>query len=80
MTLFEILYFNRELIKRLQNAGYKLDDCRYIELYNDYERMHSQGDKVTYIVSLLSEKYCVSERKIYSLIKRFGTNCTVGAV
>lgn len=80
MTLFEILYFNRELIKRLQNAGFKHDDCRYIELYNDYERMRADGDKVTYIVSSLSEKYKVSERKIYSIVKRFGTRCTVGAV
>lgn len=80
MTLFEILNFNRELIKRLQSVGFKLDDCRYIELYNDYERMHKQGDKVTYIVSSLSEKYAVSERKIYSIIKRFGTHCTTGAV
>ena len=80
MTLFEILNFNRELIKRLQSVGFKPDDCRYIELYNDYERMHKQGDKVTYIMSSLSEKYAVSERKIYSIIKRFGTHCTTGAV
>ena len=36
MTLFEILYFNRELIKRLQSAGVKFGDCRYIELYIEY--------------------------------------------
>lgn len=80
MTLFEILYFNRELIKRLQRAGFKPDDCRYIELYGEYERMRADGNKVTYIVSSLSEKYKVSERKIYSIVKRFGTRCTVGAV
>lgn len=80
MTLFEILYFNRELIKRLQRAGFKPDDCRYIELYGDYKRMRADGDKVTYIVPCLSEKYKVSERKIYSIVKRFGTRCTVGAV
>lgn len=80
MTLFEILYFNRELIEKLQNLGIKPDDCRYIDLYGDYKRMYFQGDKVTYTVSLLSEKYNVSERKIYSIIKRFGTHCTNDAV
>lgn len=80
MTLFEILNFNRELIGKLSDAGFKPGDCRYIELYRDYERMHGQGDKVTYIVSSLSERYGVSERKIYSIIKRFGTHCTTGAV
>ena len=80
MTLFEIINFNKELIIRLQSVGFKPDDCRYIELYSDYERMYGHGDKVTYIVSYLSEKYNVSERKIYSIIKRSGTHCTTGAV
>lgn len=38
------------------------------------------GEKVTYIVTVLSERYHVSERKVYSLVKRFGQNCKVGAV
>lgn len=80
MTLFEILNFNKELIDRLVSIGFKLEDLRYIELYSDYERMRKQGDKVTYIVSYLSEKYGVSERNIYKIIKHFGTNCKAGAV
>ncbi len=80
MTLFEILNFNKELIDRLVSIGFKLEDLRYIELYSDYERMRKQGDKVTYIVSYLSEKYGVSERNIYKIIKRFGSNCRAGAV
>ena len=58
----------------------KPDDYRYLELYADYKRMRGEGEKVTYIVSVLSGKYRVSERKVYSIIKRFGTNCTNGAV
>lgn len=41
--------------------------------------MRREGNKVTYIVSFLSERYGVSERKVYSIIKRFGTNCTESA-
>lgn len=80
MTLFEILNFNKELIDRLVSIGFRLEDIRYIELYAEYERMQEQGDKVTYIVSFLSEKYGVCERNIYNIIKRFGSNCTAGAV
>ena len=54
MTRFDILYFNRELIKRLQDAGIKPGDCRYIELYEDYRHMIEEGDKVTYIVAVLA--------------------------
>lgn len=80
MTLFDVLNFNREVLKRLVSAGFKPDDCRYIELYADYKRMREKGEKVTYIVSALSDKYKVSERKIYGIVKHFETNCTDGAV
>lgn len=80
MTLYEILSINKEMINRLQEFGAKPDDWRYLDLYRDYQRMHQDGEKVTYIVSSLSERYHVSERKIYSLVKRFGANCTVNAV
>lgn len=80
MTLFEILNFNKELIDRLVSVGFKPDDCRYVALYADYINMRSKGEKVTYIVSYLSERYKVSERKVYNIIKKFGTNCSAGAV
>ena len=80
MTVFEILKFNRELIKRLVRIGFKPDDCRYIDLYDEYERMKESGDKVTYIVMHLSAKYGVCEHKVYGIIKRFGRDCTADAV
>ena len=39
MTVFEILNFNRELINRLTQIGFKPEDCRYIDLYSDFEAM-----------------------------------------
>lgn len=80
MTVFEILNFNRELLNRLTTIGFRPDDCKFIDLYSEYEQMRHDGDKVTYIVSFLSDKYKVSERKVYNVIKRFGSNCTYHAV
>jgi len=68
MIVFEILKFNRELIDRLQKVGFKIGDDRYIDLYEDYERMKKDGEKMTYIVSYLSLKYNVSERKVYDIV------------
>lgn len=42
--------------------------------------MHEAGAKMTYIVSVLHDRYHVCERKVYDLIKRFGRHCTIGAV
>lgn len=80
MTVFEILNFNRELINKLSNIGFKPDDCKYIDLYSDYSAMRDDGNKVTYIVSSLADKYSVSERKVYDVIKRFGKHCAERAV
>ena len=42
--------------------------------------MVGAGDKVSYVVAVLSDKYNVSERKAYSLIKHFQNDCNPGAV
>lgn len=80
MKVFELINFNRELLKKLQDAGIRLDDVRYIDLYSDYVDMYQQGEKVSYIVATLSEKYAVSERKVYGLLKRFQSDCKPFAV
>lgn len=81
MKVFELINFNRELLKKLQKAGIRLDDAQYIDLYSDYVDMYQQGEKVSYyIVAALSEKYAVSERKVYGLLKRFQSDCKPFAV
>lgn len=80
MTIIEVLKFNRELLKRLKTAGIRLEDEAYIDLYTDYSTMIAHGEKVSYIVAHLSDKYDVSERKVYNLIKRFQSDCTAFAV
>lgn len=55
MKVIEILNFNRELLKRLQASGIRLEDARYIDLYSDYTRLLDQGEKVSYVVAVLSE-------------------------
>lgn len=71
MTIFEVLNFNRELLERLHRIGVRLEDTAYIDLFIDFNNMVGAGDKVSYAVVVLADKYCVSERKVYSLIKRF---------
>lgn len=80
MKTIDILKFNFELIKRLKVNGIKLDDVQYIDLYTDYCAMQKDGDKVSYIVAVLANKYAVSERKVYSIIKKFKKDCTNYAV
>jgi len=80
MKIIEVLKFNRELIKRLKIAGIRLGDEEFVDLYTDYTTLLNRGEKVSYIVARLSEKYAVSERKVYMLIKRFQSDCKSFAV
>lgn len=80
MKIYEILSFNREILDRLGRAGVRPEDCRYIDLYNDYLKMKADREKMTYIVAVLADRYAVSERKIYAIIARFGKDCTPHAV
>lgn len=80
MKVIELLYFSRELLRKMQEAGIRLEDYRYVDLYSDYTRMLERGGKVSYIVAVLSDRYSVSERKVYDLIKRFQSDCKTFAV
>lgn len=68
MKLYELLDFNKELLKRLCSAGIKPEDYKYADLFADYERLNREGEKKTYIVAMLADKYSISERKVYSVI------------
>ncbi len=80
MTIFEVLNFNREMLNRLRQCGIRLEDADYIDLFVDFNNMVGAGHKVTYAVACLASDYNISERKVYSLIKHFQTNCNTGAV
>lgn len=70
MKIHEMLSMNKEFLSRLINAGVKLSDCQYIDLFLSYNEMHESGYKVTYIVASLAEKYQISERKVYAILHR----------
>lgn len=80
MTLFEALKFNREPLETLIRMGMKPDDARYIDFYAEFEKLKNRGEKTTYVVLYLAEKYSVSERKVYDVIRRFKKGCTLDAV
>lgn len=68
MTLFEALKFNREPLEMLIKLGIKQDDVRYIDLYSEFEAMKNRGEKTTYAVLYLANKYSVCERKVYDVL------------
>lgn len=80
MKVIEILKVSREIIEMLQKSCIHIGDVRYVGLYEDYESLMARGEKKSYVVALLSEKYKISERKVFYLLKKFGGDCKIDAV
>ncbi len=76
MKVYELLRFNRELLRRIHHAGIRPDDYKYADLYTEYQERLAGGEKVTYIVATLAMRYNVSERQVYNLIGKFGSEIT----
>lgn len=79
MKVIEILNLNKELLKNFRQAGIRIEDVEYIELYKEYQSLYNNGE-TTYIVSVLADKYDISERTVYDIIRRFKTDCNLIAV
>lgn len=80
MKVIEALKFNSGLLKNLESIGINVGDTQYIALYDDYTLLLTEGNKVSYIVATLAEKYHICERTVYSLIKKFESDCKPFAV
>lgn len=76
MKVYELLSFNKELLLKIHIAGLKVDDYKYVDLYADFLHLKNDGEKVTYIVSHLSHKYAISERQVYSIVRRMENEIT----
>lgn len=79
MKVVEIMKLGRNLLEVLQDSCIKVSDTKYIDMYEEYERIVSSGEKSTYAVTFLSEKYNISERQVYYIIQRFSKDCKICA-
>ena len=71
MKVLELVKVSSSLLSTLAEAKIMPGDVKYIEMYNEYSRMKSEGHKITYIVAYLSDVYEISERAIYNVINKF---------
>lgn len=66
---------SRSILEVLQNSCIKVDDIRYLQMYDDYEQMMKEGGKKAYVIATLVDIYHVSERQAYYVIKKFSQDC-----
>jgi len=75
MKVADLVFFSAELMKKLHGFGIRIDDYKYVALYEEYEVMKAAGNKTVFIVAKLSEKHNLSERLIYKVLRHFKRDC-----
>lgn len=80
MKPIELLKLFRSTFISFLDNGIRMEDVRHIDLYDDYSRLTMHGEKVTYVVSLLADRYDVSERTVYNIVSRLGRDCSPGSL
>lgn len=71
MTKYELIKMNQELFKVLRANSIDPKEVHYLDMVEEYRLMKSKHHKTGYIVYYLSEKYGITERAIYKIVKRF---------
>lgn len=68
MTRADLIEFNRELLQKLKQAGIRLDDYRYCDLYRDFVEMSRKETNRKVVILTISERYGISDRQVYNII------------
>lgn len=71
MLVVNLVQIGRDLMKLLSDNDIKINDYKYLNLYKEYTEMERDGNKISYIVAVLSERYSISESSIYRILQRF---------
>lgn len=75
MTVYEALKMCGRMIETLEKAGVKPADHKYVALFEDYRRARKRGEKISYIALCLALRYGMSERNVYEVVRRLGSDC-----
>ena len=70
MTHYELLKSGESLLNTIRKNGVTADDVRYLEVYENLERMEREGHKKTFIVAYLCSQYDISEATLYRVANR----------
>ena len=78
MKVVEIVKLGREMLELLQKSSIKVNYVNYLGMYEEY--VSRKSEKKSYVVYCLSQKYGISERQVYNVIRKFEKDCKIGSL
>lgn len=73
MTVAEFLEKYENVIKFIDDNHILSRDVKYISLSKEAKEMMADGMKMDYVTSCLADKYNITDRTVYAVIKRLST-------
>ena len=73
MKRIELVQFNKEFLQRLKEAGVKLDDYKYCELYQRYQELSILYKSRKEVILTLTQEFNLTDRQIYNILKHLET-------
>lgn len=77
MKNYEILKMNASLLQLLSKNGVSVNDVNYLGVFDEFMEMKKQGLKVRYIAITLADKYGMTDRSIFKIVKRMSQESTL---
>lgn len=70
MKAYELLNINESLLKVMDSLSLAISDVKYVPVIKEYLRLMGEGNKKTYVVQVLSDKYDIAERTLYRVVDK----------
>jgi hypothetical protein len=68
MRRIDLVEFNKELLQKLNEAGIRLEDYKYCDLYRDYLQLSETMKSRKTVILTLSERHHISDRQVYNIL------------
>lgn len=69
MRIIDLVEFNKELLQRMNEAGIRLEDYKYCDLYRDYLKLSETMNTRKEVILTLAELHHISDRQVYNILK-----------
>lgn len=70
MKAYELLNINESILKLMDSMSLAIADVKYVPVIKEYIQMMGEGNKKTYVVQVLSDKYEIAERTLYRVVDK----------
>ena len=69
MRRADLIMFNAEMMRKLKEAGIRLDDYKYVDMWRDYVEMLKTAESREEVMLSLADRYGITDRQVYNIIK-----------